>query len=73
MKALPRRCQNSAHPRDKQLLPFARPIDSIRVGRRHRRDLGDIDRLAADIESIGCGPPQPSSRRPTVLQSVGRV
>jgi hypothetical protein len=30
-----------------------RPIDSIRVGRRHRRDFGDIDQLADSIEDIG--------------------
>jgi hypothetical protein len=31
----------------------ARPIASIRVGERHRRDLGDVDGLAADMVSIG--------------------
>jgi ParB family chromosome partitioning protein len=30
-----------------------RPPASIRIGRRHRRDLGDIDGLAASIASIG--------------------
>jgi ParB family chromosome partitioning protein len=28
-------------------------IGDIRVGKRHRRDLGDIDGLAASIEDIG--------------------
>ena len=30
-----------------------RPIGSIIVGRRHRRDMGDIAALAASIEDIG--------------------
>jgi ParB family chromosome partitioning protein len=30
-----------------------RPIASIRVGKRHRRDLGDIEALAASIAAIG--------------------
>src|SRR5262245_25972598 len=30
-----------------------RPITSIRVGDRHRRDLGDIDQLAASIDELG--------------------
>jgi N6-adenosine-specific RNA methylase IME4 len=30
-----------------------RPISSIVVGRRHRRDLGDINELAVSIEGIG--------------------
>ena len=29
------------------------PIDQIRVGERHRRDLGDIDGLAASIAEVG--------------------
>lgn len=32
-------------------------IDSIIVGQRHRRDLGDIDGLAANIRDIGCSTP----------------
>jgi ParB family chromosome partitioning protein len=28
-------------------------IRSIKVGKRHRRDLGDIDALAASIEDLG--------------------
>jgi len=31
----------------------ARPIASIRVGQRHRRDLGDIAEFAASIADIG--------------------
>src|SRR5258708_5867383 len=30
-----------------------RPISSIRVGTRHRRDLGDIDALARSIADVG--------------------
>lgn len=30
-----------------------RPIADIRVGERHRRDLGDIDALAQSIAAIG--------------------
>jgi ParB/Sulfiredoxin domain len=29
------------------------PIDKIKVGKRHRRDLGDIDALARSIDSVG--------------------
>src|SRR6516162_8676373 len=28
-------------------------VDQIKVGRRHRRDMGDIDGLAKDIEEVG--------------------
>jgi N6-adenosine-specific RNA methylase IME4 len=31
----------------------SRPIASIRIGRRHRRDLGDVDGLAASIADVG--------------------
>jgi ParB family chromosome partitioning protein len=31
----------------------ARPIDKIRIGTRHRREMGDIASLAASIEDIG--------------------
>ena len=30
-----------------------RPISSIQVGERHRRDLGDVDQLAASIAELG--------------------
>jgi hypothetical protein len=30
-----------------------RPIASIKIGKRHRRDLGDVAALAASIEDIG--------------------
>lgn len=30
-----------------------RAIADIQVGKRHRRDLGDVDALAASIEDIG--------------------
>jgi ParB family transcriptional regulator, chromosome partitioning protein len=30
-----------------------RPIAEIRIGERHRRDMGDIEALAASIEDIG--------------------
>ncbi len=29
------------------------PISAIRVGERHRKDMGDIDALAASIENVG--------------------
>jgi N6-adenosine-specific RNA methylase IME4 len=31
----------------------SRPISSIHVGKRHRRDLGDVDALAASIDEVG--------------------
>jgi len=37
----------------KQIAALRRAIDEIVVGDRHRRDLGDIDGLAASIEDIG--------------------
>jgi ParB family transcriptional regulator, chromosome partitioning protein len=33
--------------------PDTRAIAAIKVGKRYRRDLGDIDALAASIEDIG--------------------
>src|SRR5262249_58958030 len=33
--------------------PTTLPLDSIRVGKRIRRDLGDIDALAASIAEVG--------------------
>jgi ParB family transcriptional regulator, chromosome partitioning protein len=30
-----------------------RPIEDIRIGKRHRRDLGDVDGLAASIAELG--------------------
>lgn len=30
-----------------------RPVNAIKIGKRHRRDLGDIDALAGSIEDIG--------------------
>ena len=30
-----------------------KPIDAIKIGTRHRRDMGDIDGFAADINRIG--------------------
>jgi N6-adenosine-specific RNA methylase IME4/ParB-like chromosome segregation protein Spo0J len=32
---------------------MTRPIASIRTGQRHRRDMGDVDTLAASIKAIG--------------------
>src|SRR3974377_135259 len=32
---------------------LTRKIGSIRIGKRHRRDLGDIDQLAASIAQLG--------------------
>ena len=33
--------------------PTELPLDAIHVGERHRRDLGDIDALAANIQRVG--------------------
>ena len=30
-----------------------RPLDSIRIGERHRKDMGDIDGLARSIADVG--------------------
>lgn len=38
---------------DDGLVQVDRTVDSIRVGRRHRRDLGDIDALARSIADLG--------------------
>jgi ParB family chromosome partitioning protein len=35
------------------MLTPTRPISSIQVGRRHRRDLGNLDSLAASIAELG--------------------
>jgi ParB family transcriptional regulator, chromosome partitioning protein len=33
--------------------PASMSVDEIRVGRRHRRDLGDVDALAASMRELG--------------------
>ena len=33
--------------------PAVLPIDQIKIGTRHRKDLGDIDALAANIAELG--------------------
>jgi ParB family chromosome partitioning protein len=38
---------------DRNPLPDTRAIATIKVGKRHRRDPGDIDALAASIADIG--------------------
>jgi ParB family chromosome partitioning protein len=35
------------------MAPSTMPVTAIRVGKRFRKDLGDIDALAASIEDIG--------------------
>ncbi|SDU77124.1 ParB N-terminal domain-containing protein [Jiangella alkaliphila] len=47
-----------------------RAIDSIRIGLRHRTDLGDIDALAASIERIGLV--QPPTITPDSVLVCGR-
>ncbi|SEE47957.1 ParB N-terminal domain-containing protein [Jiangella alba] len=47
-----------------------RAIDSIRIGRRHRSDLGDIDALAASLERIGLV--QPPTITPDSVLVCGR-
>jgi ParB/RepB/Spo0J family partition protein len=44
-----------------------RAISSIRVGKRHRRDLGDIDQLAASINDIGLLHPVVIARDGTLI------
>jgi len=29
------------------------PVDKIRVGKRHRKDMGDLDALAANMDALG--------------------
>ena len=43
-----------------------RPISEIKVGTRHRRDLGDIDKLASSIRDIGL-------LHPIVISSDGQL
>src|SRR5215470_9639509 len=47
--------ESTRNPRAHARLEVAprRPINSIRVGTRHRRDLGDIDGLAVSIADVG--------------------
>ena len=42
-----------------------RPIDSIEIGERHRRDLGEIDGLAESIKQVGL-------LHPIVIRNDGR-
>lgn len=48
-----------------------RTVDSLRVGRRHRADLGDIDALAASIVTALSESPQSCS--PNFPRSRGQV
>jgi N6-adenosine-specific RNA methylase IME4 len=47
-------------------LPNRRGLDSIQIGQRHRRDLGDVDVLAASIASVGL-------LHPIVIRPDGRL
>jgi ParB/RepB/Spo0J family partition protein len=49
VQGMPEKSKNSPRAQDAP----ARPISSIKVGERHRRDLGDIVSLAASIDKIG--------------------
>jgi ParB/RepB/Spo0J family partition protein len=42
------------------------PVSDIRIGVRHRRDLGDIDELARSIDEVGL-------LHPIVVRSDGRL
>jgi ParB-like chromosome segregation protein Spo0J len=35
------------------ITPQYMPIDKIRVGKRHRNDMGDLDALAANMHAVG--------------------
>ena len=49
-----------------------RRIDEIRVGRRHRRDLGDIGQLAASIADVGLLHPITVDQNGTLLAGARR-
>ena len=50
-----------------------RPIDSIRIGHRHRRDLGDLDELEASIRDQGLLQPITISPDGTLVCGVRRL
>jgi len=50
-----------------------RPIDSIRIGRRHRRDLGDLDELQASIRDHGLLQPITIGPDGTLICGVRRL
>lgn len=50
-----------------------RPIDSIRIGRRHRHDLGDLDELAASIRDQGLLQPITISPDGTLICGARRL
>lgn len=51
---------------DALINPFRRRLDDITVGRRHRRDLGDVDALAASMGELGL-------LQPVVVDAAGRL
>jgi ParB-like nuclease domain len=44
--------RRASKPKDSELQP-ALPLDDIIVGERHRRDMGDVDGLAANMADVG--------------------
>jgi ParB-like chromosome segregation protein Spo0J len=50
-----------------------RTVADIRIGKRHRRDLGDIDSLAASIEDIGLLNPITVSENGLLLAGARRL
>ena len=50
-----------------------RPISSIRIGERQRRDMGDIDGLAESIEDIGLLHPITVDEQGRLLAGVRRL
>jgi hypothetical protein len=49
------------------------PLDQITVGERHRKDLGDIDGLAANIDELGLLQPIPVRPDGTLIAGVRRL
>ena len=49
------------------------PISSIKVGARHRKDMGDIKGLAASIEFVGLLQPIPPREAPQSVTHVPRL
>ena len=53
--------------------PTTMPVDQIRVGQCHRRDLGDIDALAASIAEVGLLHPVVVTRDALLIAGARRI